>query len=164
MVLERDYPMTRRDRRALVLGFVVLGVIGLLLFGGLIPGLKPETASPSTATLDGTRYYVDSVVLTVPILTRTTPSWNETFRNVSFDLHAVNWYNGSGVILRGNGTAASGGRIPFELGELLPNGSRASMFVSPGGIWGVAWIGGWFEQLTIELLVETSYSPGSGSP
>jgi hypothetical protein len=158
MVLDRDYPMTRTQVRILLVGLAVMAVIGVALFGGYLPGIKPNLSGPAIATVDGRQYYTEATPLKIPFLANSTPPWNVSFRNVTFELSLSDWYSATGGIVRGNGTEASGTRYPFELGELFANGSRAQLYLSPDGVFGVGWGGGWLGGFSAELLVSTSYS------
>lgn len=136
-----------------------MAVVGIALFGGLIPGLRPNYSAPATTTIAGHLYYVDSSPLLVPFFSNSTSPWNVTFHNVTFELRLTNWYSTNGGIVHGNGTEANGTRYAFALGERLPNGSRPALFVSPDSVFAAAWTGGWFGSLSIGLMVEVSYPP-----
>lgn len=149
--------MTRIQTRVLAIGLVVMIAIGVALFGGLIPGLRPDYGGPATTFLNGHEYYVDAPVLNYPALGTSNSSMNVTFHNVTFALHLTNWYSVVGGIIHGNGTESNGTRYAFELGELLPNGTRPTLYVSPDSVFVGEWNGGWLGSPTIDLLVETSY-------
>lgn len=151
--------MSRTQLRVLAVGIGAMAVVGIALFGGLIPGLRPNYSSPATTTLAGHQYYVDSSPLSIPFLSNNTPPWNVTFHGVTFELRLTNWYSVTGGIVHGNGTEANGTRYAFTLGERLPNGSRPALFISPDSVFAAAWAGGWLGGFTIGLLVEVSYVP-----
>jgi hypothetical protein len=159
MVLERDYPMTPLQMRALVIGLVVMSAIGIALFGGFIPGEKPNYSAPTTATIDGRLYFAEPTLLHYPLLGNATSPWNVTFHNVTFQLQMTGWYYLTGGILRGTGSEPNGTHYSFLLG-LLPNGSRPTFFLSPDGVFGAAWGGGWLGPATVLLLVEAATSGG----
>lgn len=158
MVLDRDYPMTRTQVRILFVGLVIMVAIGIALFGGYLPGIKPNLSGPAIAMVNGHPYYTEASPLKIPFLTNSTPPWNVSFRNVTFELSLSDWYSATGGIVRGTGSEVNGTRYSFELGELLANGSRAQLYLSPDGVFGVGWGGGWLGGFTAELLVSTSYS------
>ena len=164
VVLDRDYPMTRRQVRVLAVGLAVMVGIGLALFGGLIPGLKPNYQEPTVVVVAGHEYFVEIVPLHVPFLTNTSAPWNVSFRNVSFELQLANWYSNTGGWVEGIGTESNGTHYPFVLGEVFPNGTRATLYVSPDSVFGASYLGGWLGGVVIHLLVETTYGPSIGPP
>jgi len=153
MVLDRDYPMTGRQARVLVVGLVVMSALGIALFGGLIPGVKPNFSAPATVSIDGHLYYAEPTLLHYPLVGNATVPWNVTFHNVTFQLAMTDWSFLSGGIVRGTGTEANGTHYGFLLG-ILPNGSRPTLYISPDGGFGAAWDGGWLAPVTVLLLVE----------
>lgn len=159
MVMDRDFPMTRLQWRVLVVGLVVLAAVGIALFGGFIPGLKPNYSQAAIVTVDGRSYYVEPSPLHYPILTNSTSPWNVTFHNVSFQFEMTGWFYFTGGILQGTGTELNGTHYSFVLG-LLPNGSRPTLYLSPDGVFGANWAGGWFGSISVVLLVEVSPSVG----
>ncbi len=161
MALDRDFPMTLTQVRVLVVGLAAMAAIGIALFGGFLPGLRPNYSAADITTVAGHRYYVESSLLSTPVFANSTAPWNVTFHNVTFELRLTNWYSLQGGIVHGNGTEANGTRYAFTLGELLPNGSRSTFFLSPDLIFAASWTGGWFGGPTIGLLVEVSYAPAA---
>jgi hypothetical protein len=161
MVLEKDYPMSSAQKRVLVIGLVVMLAIGFALFGGFIPGAKPNYSQPAIDTIGGHRYYVEPALLHYPIGSNATTPWNVTFHNVTFQLEMTGWDYLTGGILQGSGIEPNGTHYPFVLG-VLPNGSRPTLYLSPDGVFGAAWIGGWLGPLAVQLLVEVP--PSGGSP
>lgn len=160
MALDRDVPMTPAQRRILVIGLIVMLGFGVALFGGAIPGLRPSYTVSDVATLDGRPYYVGSTPLHGPVFGNSTPPWNVSFRNVTFDLWLTNWNSLHGGEVHGNGTESNGTRYGFVLGETLPNGTRTEFFLSPDRVFAVSWSGGWFGGSEIELWVLESYATG----
>ncbi len=155
MVLDQDYPIGRRQAQITVLGLVIMAIIGGLLFGGFLPGVHPDFTAPAIATLDGHQYYVEPIVLQVPLPVSTSSSpWNVTFHNVTFTLWLTDWYSGPGGIVHGIGTEPNGTAYPFSLGGYATNGTRITLFLSPDYAFGGAWTGGPFGGVTAQLLVE----------
>ncbi len=155
--------MTPTQLRVLAIGLGVMAVVGIALFGGLIPGLRPNYSAPATTVIAGHLYYVESSPLLAPFLSNATAPWNVTFHNVTFELRLTNWYSVTGGIVHGNGTEANGIRYAFTLGERLSNGSRPALFVSPDSVFAAEWLGGWLGGSSIGLMVEVSYAPAAVS-
>lgn len=153
MVLEQDFPMTPVQKRVLAIGFGVWLVIGVALFGGFLPGLKPSLSNTGIATIDGHPYHVIYSTVHGPLLGNHSAPWNVSFYNVSFTLWTTNWYSTSGGVLHGVGTEPNGTSYPFELGELATNGSRSTFFLAPDGEFAVGWAGGWFGGVFAVLYV-----------
>jgi hypothetical protein len=164
MVLERDYPMTRTQVRVLVVGLAVMAAFGIALFGGFIPGEKPNYAQPTIDTINGHRYYVEPTLLHYPVTVGANSSapWNVTFHNVTFELEVTGWYYLTGGIIQGTGVEPNGTHYSFALG-VLPNGSRPTLYLSPDGVFGAEWTGGWFGPVTMLLLVAVPDSSGTPS-
>ncbi len=154
MVLDRDYPPTRRDLVILAVGLSIMGIIGILLFGGFLPGLHPSFAQNSIETIDGHQYYVLQSALLTPFLANSSGPWNVTFHNVTFRLWITNWYAFTGGIVHGVGTEPNGSAYPFALGTTNPNGSRTTLYLSPDRGFGAYWTGGPFGGPEIQLLVK----------
>lgn len=150
--------MTLLQRRVLVIGLIVMAVVGIALFGGLIPGLRPSYVASDVATLGGHSYFVGLTPLRVPTSGNSTLPWNVSFHNVTFAIWLTNWNSFRGGEVHGNGTEQNGTRYAFVLGEILPTGSRTQFFLSPDRVFGAYWVGGWLGGSEIELWVEQSYS------
>lgn len=155
MVLTRDFPMTRREARLLVIGLVVMGAIGIALFGGLLPGIKPNFGAPSVITVDGQKYYSETTPLEFPILTNTTAPWNVSFEHVTFELWLTNWYSPQGGLVHGIGTEPNGSSYSFVLGMQHASSVPVTLYLSPDRLFGAAWSGGPFGGFLVQLLVRT---------
>ena len=153
--IDRDFPMTRIQRRALALGFVAWAVAGAILFGGFLPGLKPTFATTGPVIIEGHQYYYEYSQVHAPTFANYSAPWNVTFHNVTFNLWLTNWYSVTGGVLNGVGTEPNGTSYPFVLGYVLPNGSRPMFFVSPDYAFAVGWNGGWLGGIFAQLFVET---------
>jgi hypothetical protein len=151
--------MTRLQARVLVIGLVVMIAIGIALFGGYIPGLKPNYSAPDIRLVDGHRYYALVTPLHYPGFTNISAPWNVSFRNVTFELQCVNWYSSTGGIVVATGTESNGTHYAFVMGQTLPNGTRSTLYLSPDRVFGASYPGGWFGGIAITLLVATSYLP-----
>ena len=152
--MDRDFPIGRREARILVIGLVTMTIVGIALFGGLIPGLKPNYGAPNIASLDGVQYYQQTELLHLPVFQNTSASWNVTFRGVHFELWLTNWYSLSGGLVHGIGTEPNGSSQAFVLGTTPTNSTPDPLYLSPDGLWGVWWLGGWFGGITVQLLVK----------
>ena len=156
MSLDTDYPMSRTQARALVVGLVSMAVIGGLLFGGALPGLKPNYSEPATVTIDGEAYYYTLVRLPSPALfSNSTAPQAFLFHNVSFFLWVTNWDSFSGGLVHGNGTEPNGTVSSFVLGSSSSPPVDSQLFVAPDRAFAVAWAGGWFGGTSVRLMVHT---------
>lgn len=154
MSLERDYPMSPTQVRVLVVGLVIMGVFGGLLFGGVLPGLKPNYSEPTTVTIGGQAYYFALVKVRTPSLFSNSSSAEQfEFRNVSFFLWVTNWHSFSGGLVHGNGTEPDGNVSAFVLGFSSNPPVDSQLFVSPDGVFAVSWPGGLLAGSTVRLMV-----------
>lgn len=164
MVLERDYPLSRWQVRVLAICLVASAIFGVLLFGGYLPGFKPNLSAVPTTTLEGEQYYVTTSGLPLVGLSKWSTPWNVTFENVTFGFQVENWNLANGRIVFGNGTEANGTRYGFVLGVADANGTRTSLFLSPDQEFGVSWYGGWFSQLVLTIYVRVPAPIAGASP
>ena len=151
--LDRDFPMTRTQRRVLLLGIAVWVVVGFLLFGGFLTGVKPSFSTSGLTTIDGWSYHYEYSPIRAPTFTNTSSPWNVTFFNVTFELWLTNWYSMTGGVLNGVGTEPNGSAYAFALGLPLSNGTRITFFLSPDLAFGVGWNGGWLSEAFAQLYV-----------
>jgi hypothetical protein len=159
MVLDRDFPMTDLQRRVLVVGLVVMLAIGIALFGGFIPGLKPNYSEPTIDTVNGHRYYVEPSLLHIPFLSNSSSPWSVAFHGVAFQLQMTSWSFFTGGIIQGTGTEPNGTHYSFALG-LFPNETRTTLYLSPDKFFGADWSSG---SLSVLLLVEVLPSNGAST-
>ena len=145
--------MTRTQLRVLLAGMAVFVVVGILLFGGFLTGVKPDFSTTGLTTINGQAYHFESSPLQTPTFSNMTHPWNVTFFNVTFELWLTNWYSMSGGVLNGIGTEPNGTAYPFVLGAVLPNDTRTTFYLSPDLFFGVAWAGGWFGGRSAGLYV-----------
>lgn len=133
---------------ALVL--VAMAVFGIALFGGLIPGLRPNYAEPSTIVVQGQSYFWTdySFPWPYPPANTSTPT-AVMFHNVTFRIWVTNWYSAIGGVVRGNGTEPNGSNYAFRLGAAVLGPNASALFLSPDKAFGAAWSG----QTFVELLV-----------
>lgn len=154
MGIDQDFPMTGTQAKILVVGLVVMAVFGAALFGGAIPGLKPNYTEPSTILVEGEPYYFTSVSLTPPgLLSNHTLPQPYTFHNVTFELWVTNWGSLRGGLVHGNGTEANGTSYPFLLGESVSPPVNTTLFVSPDRLFGAYWPGGLLGGTSVLLMV-----------
>lgn len=125
-------------------------VVGILLYGGFLPGLHPHYAPPAFMTIGGRSYYYTAIVVPVPLfgLNYTFPEW-VLFHNVTFWYWVTNWSLLRTTLLDGNATLANGTTYAFTVGNGPPLGPHTTQYVSPGGEVAVLWTGG----IQADLLV-----------
>lgn len=143
-------PTSRREAVITVAALVIAASFGLALFGGWIPGLKPNYTVPSTVTVEGHAYYWTDYSLTFPppLLNYTVPS-SMTFHNVTFQVWVTGWYQPVSGYVRGNATEPNATTFSFVLGGPADVPGRQTLFLSPDHELGAAWNG----QAFVELLV-----------
>ena len=154
MVLERDFPITRTQAKVLVIGLFVMGAFGAALFGGAIPGLRPNYSAPSVIVVDGQPYYYTVVTVPTPGLFSNHSSPEAfAFHNITFHLWVTNWGSVTGGLVRGNGTETNGTVYSFVLGESVTPAVNATLFLSPDRLFGVYWSGGLLGGSAVRLMV-----------
>ncbi|HYA57714.1 MAG TPA: hypothetical protein VEH57_04520 [Thermoplasmata archaeon] len=149
-MMDRDYPMTRGQQKVLAVGLLVMVLIGVALFAGLIPGLKPNYNAPSVVTYDGREYYYATERVPLPpILSNSSTPERLVFHNVTFWVWVSHWYSLTPGVLEGNVTLTNGSTYSFMLGgpPMLP--TWVTSYVSPGHTAVVLWNNG----LDFDLLV-----------
>lgn len=146
--------MSGTQRKVLVIGLVTMVVVGVALFSGVIPGLKPNYAGTDLLELNGTSYYFTVVYLGEPLYpaNATTPQ-TFVFHNTTFALWVTNWYGWTGGIVRGNGTETNGTTFTFSLGHSYDPPVNRTTYVSPDGEFAVYWAGGQFAGPGVRLMV-----------
>lgn len=151
--------MTRTQTKVLVIGLVVMVVFGAALFGGLIPGLKPNYAGTDVTELNGVQYYFTVVYLLTPFYpaNQTAPQ-PFVFHNVTFLLWVTNWFGFTGGLVRGNGTESNGTAYSFVLGESYNPRVNASLFISPDREFAVYWPTGVLGGPGVRLMVRVPAS------
>jgi len=149
-MMDRDVPISPRERRITVICFAIALVIGALLFGGYLPGLHPQYGSPTYLTVDGRAYYWTATDVPVPAfaLNYSFPL-ETTFHNVSFWYWITNVSFLDTAQLHGNATVPNGSTFDFEVGSGHPLGTRTTEYIAPGGVVAVLWDGG----IQFDLLV-----------
>jgi hypothetical protein len=146
-MMDRDYPL---HARATLLALVVTAVVGIVVFGGYLPGLKPNWGTGGIVPVDGRTYYYESISVPFPPLGSNTSSPDPfVFHNVTFWIWVTGWYSLAGGQLHGNVSLTNGTEYPFSFqGTPLATGPD-ELFLAPDGSVGVSWNGG----LTALLLV-----------
>ena len=143
MSLDRDYPLSPTQVKVTLVGLLVLGGVFAALFGGFIPGLKPNYTPPATLQIEGESFYYTTVTLAPPaVLQNHTVPQTYWFHNVSYTLWVTNWGGFSGGIVRGNGTETNGTLFSFALGQSASPPVNATVYVTPDHAVGVYWPGG----------------------
>jgi len=152
--MDQDFPLSRTQAKVLLVGLVVMGIFGVALFGGLIPGLKPNYTLPATVSLNGEPYYYTTVELDWPtLLSNTTAPQVFLFHNVSFWLWLTNWGSLTGALVNGNGTEPNGTEFSFVLGAAISPIANTSLFISPDHAFAVSYRGGLLAGPWVELMV-----------
>ncbi len=146
--------MTGTQGKALIVGLLVMGAFGAALFGGAIPGLKPNYSEPNVVVVGGESYDFTTVGLTTPTLPldHTSPQ-SFAFHNVTFALWVTHWYSLSGGLVYGNGTEPNGTVYAFVLGESTSPPVNTTLFVSPDREFAVYWPGGLLSGSSVNLMV-----------
>lgn len=154
--MDRDYPMTRTQQRVLVIGLAIMVGIGVALFGGAIPGVKPNFSQLNDVSIDGVQYTFTLAYLSHTSVTSNTSSPEEFLvGNVTFELWVTNWNSFSGGIVHGNGTESSGAVYPFVLGQSSNPEVNTTLFISPDREFGAYWPGGPLAGPFVHLLVRS---------
>jgi hypothetical protein len=150
-MMNPDTPPSPRALKLLAVAFAISIVVGVLLFSGNLPGLRPNYAAATTVTVDGRPYFWSDY--TIPW-----PPWPEnfsepnstTFHHATFWFWVTGWYGIDTAYLHGNATPANGSTSPdFALGGPA-SPDRQTLYLGDGGTVGAQWDG-----LTpyVELLV-----------
>jgi len=142
-MMDHDFPPTPRQARLTLAGLAIGGVIGVLLFGGWIPGLHPNFTPSPYATVDGRTYYwtATNVPIPTPGATRTLPS-SEQFRNVTFTTWVTNWSLLGGTYLHVKAMEANGTSYQFALGGYEVAANWTDQYIAPDGTVAAEWSGG----------------------
>ncbi|HEY1198941.1 MAG TPA: hypothetical protein VGG32_09520 [Thermoplasmata archaeon] len=154
MGMDQDFPITGTQVKVLLVGLLVMGAFGAALFGGTIPGLKPNYSQPNFLVVGGEPYYFTTLSLAMPnlFLNYTLPQ-SFTFHNVTFALWVSGWGLFSGGLVHGNGTEADGTVYAFVLGESTTPPVNTTLFLSPDRLFAVYWLGGLLGGTSVRLMV-----------
>jgi len=146
--------MTRGQVRVLLVGLLVIGGFGAALFGGAIPGLKPNYTAPATVFLNGATYYYATVLLNWPApLANSTAPEPFVFHHVSFWLWMTEWGSPIGALVNGNGTEPNGTVFSFVLGESPVTHVQSILYTSPDRLFAVSWNGGFLGGPMVAVMV-----------
>jgi len=153
MGMDQDFPMTRTQLRVLAVGLLAMAIVGVVVFGGFVPGVRPAP-TPSTIEVNGQPYYFTVESLAPPaLLENVSPPQQFVFHHVTFVLWIVNWYSVTGPELYGNGTELNGTTYSFVLGIPGSTTGGTNQFLSPDLLFGVYWLGGLLAGNTARLMV-----------
>lgn len=146
--------MTRTQAKVMVVGLLVMAIVGAALFGGFIPGLKPNYAGTDITELNGVPYYYTVIYLSTPFFpaNQTSPQ-PFVFHNVTFLLWVTNWYGFTGGLVWGNGTEPNGTVYSFVLGQSYSPRVNATLYVSPDQEFAVYWPSGILGGPGVRLMV-----------
>jgi len=149
-MMDRDFPTTSRERKWTAVALGVCAVVGVLLFGGFVPGLHPSYGSPPTVTLDGRAYYWTMVLLPFPPpgSERTAPT-SLLFHNVTFETWFTNWTVLGGAYLHGRVHEPNGTVDAFVIGGFPAQANWTEQYLAPDRAVAVQWHDG----LTADFLV-----------
>lgn len=156
MALDQDFPITRTQAKVLVIGLLVMGAFGAALFGGALPGLRPNYSEPNVIVVEGQSYFFTVVTVPTPALLSNlnySSPQSFAFRNVTFALWVSNWGSFLGGLVRGNGTEPNGTVYPFVLGESVVPPVNTTLFLSPDRLFAVYWPGGPLGGSSVRLMV-----------
>jgi hypothetical protein len=142
-MMDRDFSPTPLQSRLTLASLAVGGVVGLLLFGGVIPGLHPSYTPNPYTTIDGRTYVWSSIPVPIPYpgSSRTLPA-ADSLHNVTFSTWVTNWSVLGGTYLHGTAAEPNGTVYPFALGGYAYDANWTSRYFAPGGEVAVAWAGG----------------------
>ncbi len=148
--------MTPTQVKVLVIGLAIMVGIGVALFGGVIPGVKPNLSQLNEVSIDGIQYVFTLAYLSHASVTSNTSSPQQFLvGNVTFELWVTNWNSFSGGIVHGNGTERGGLAYPFELGQSSAPPVNSTLFISPDREFGAYWPGGPLAGPFVHLLVRS---------
>jgi hypothetical protein len=148
-MLDRNFPPTPKQVKLTVGSLLAAAIIGGALFGGLIPGLRPNFSPPEFQTFEGRSYYWVEVL--VPIVfpgTNVSSVENASVHGAVFEYWIMNQLGGRYTYLQGSATVANGTTYSFLVGGSLAPAERTTQYVSSDQEIVVLWTGG----LTAEFL------------
>lgn len=155
-MIDGNFPMTATQAKAVIVGLVVMGAFGAALFGGAIPGLKPNFSGPNVVYLEGQRYYSTTFFLATPLFPgNASAPQSVTFYNVTFELWVSNWNSPTGGLVHGNGTEANGTVYSFVLGISVNPPENTTLYISPDRAFAASWPGGPLAGFWVHLMVRT---------
>jgi hypothetical protein len=142
-MMDRDYPSSPRQTRLTLTVLLVGGVVGILLFGGAIPGLHPDYSSSPITTFDGNSYYWTAFDIPYPLpFTERSADVTFAFHKVTFWAWITNWSALGGEYFHGNATEPNGTVYGFSMGGFPAQTNWTDQYVSPGRAVVVNWNGG----------------------
>jgi hypothetical protein len=142
--MDRDFPMTSGQARATIIALVIAAVFGAALFGGYLPGLRPDYSTAGLVNIHGQEYYWEAVAVPAPLpgIVNFTLPQPFPFHNVTFWLWVTDWGSVRGGLLHGNASLGNGTQYPFELTGFGLSPRPVTEYFSPGGFVGASWTGG----------------------
>ncbi|MGB6500467.1 MAG: hypothetical protein WBG19_03570 [Thermoplasmata archaeon] len=142
-MMDRDFALSSRDIRLTFSALVVSGIVGLLLFGGVLPGLRPDFTPPATVTVDGQSYYWTAFTVPLPLpFSEVSGHVSVAFHNVTFWAWITNWSIVGGEYLHGNASEPNGSVYPFVMGGFPAQTNWTDQYVTPGALIVIQWTGG----------------------
>jgi hypothetical protein len=151
-MMDRDFSLSPRDVRRTLSALVVAGIVGLLLFGGVLPGLRPDFRPPAIVTFDGEPYYWTTFAIPLPLpFSEVSAHYSVVLHNVTVWAWITNWSVVGGEYLHGNASEPNGTVYPFVMGGFPAQANWTDQYVAPGGAFVIEWNGG----LVAYFLVRT---------
>lgn len=152
-MMDRDFPIGRREAKITVVCLVIGGIVGALLFGGYLPGLHPQLSEPKYIELNGEQYVWTTLGVPSPIFGfNFTKAVNVSFANVTFFLWVTHYDGFDNQTLDGNATLSNGTVYSFALESRPDPSDRVTQYIAPGGAVAVEWN----DTLNAYLLVHAS--------
>ncbi|HTW54963.1 MAG TPA: hypothetical protein VMG36_00715 [Thermoplasmata archaeon] len=139
-MMDRDFPIGAREAKVTLVCLVVAGTIGVLVFGGYLPGLHPTLAPPKYIELDGQSYLWTTYLVPSPEFGHnyTTPK-PVPFANVTFQLWITNYVAFNNQTFAGNATLANGTVYSFALEARANPADRVTLYVAPDDAVAIEW-------------------------
>lgn len=138
-MLDQEFPMTRRQAKSTVLALLVGGIVGVAVFGGIVPGLHPSYAAPEFVSLNGHQYHWTEILVPAAL-----PGTNGSMP-ISRAVHNTTFWiwvyidHGDRTWLAGNATITGGGFYNFSIGGQLWPTMRPAQYISPDSQVAVVW-------------------------
>ncbi len=142
-MIDGNFPISRTQAKTMVGGLVGMAIVGMLLFGGYLPGLHPQYTPNPLTTYDGRSYYWAALsVPSPPFLSSHSAPTSSVFRNDTIWRWVTNAGWLGGAYLHGNVTERNGTVYEFVIGGFSGQANWTDRFVAPGASVVVEWGGG----------------------
>lgn len=149
-MIDGNPPAAPWQQKATVVAVLVGVGIGAAVFGGLVPGLRPNFAPPEYVEFEGRMYYGSTIAAPSPLFgSNTTVPEEEFVHNATFWVWGTTAFGGFETFLDGNASFSSGHVYSFSLGGTVLSTNRTTQYVSSDGEIAVLWTGGPSAQLLV---------------